>query len=373
MVLFTPPPPTYHERSGIDTLSSLGLVDRADSVAVITDRGVRKAGLLEPIHERLSVETVFDEVESNPTVETVRAVRNVTEEADVVVGVGGGSVMDATKAGCALPAFGSFDALRPTSPDSRPPSPGMDTPTVLVPTTAGTGTETGHWAVISDHDANVKTSIGHSTLRAETAILDPELTTSLPPYLTAITGFDVVTHAIEAFVSSEASPLTDPYASETFDVAVSALPRAVTDGDDVLARERMLNASYLAGLAMNNAGLGAVHAISHAVGGLYDTPHGHTNALLLPHVVTANASTSERARLRYSRLVNETDAPGQELASRIETLLATLDLETSLQGAPEDWDWDTIATRALQNINMETNPTTFDHETVVSICREAFT
>jgi len=243
---------------------------------------------------------------------------------------------------------------------------------VLVPTTAGTGTETGHWAVISDHDTARKLSVGHPVLRADAAVLDAELTESLSPYLTAATGFDVLTHAIEALTATGSSPLTRPLARHAFRLADCHLLRAVGDGTDGEARRRMLEASYLAGLAMNNAGLGAVHGISHAIGGCYDTPHGHTNALLLPHVVRTNASRSNAAAAGYATLLGTHDDPGERLARRMVALLERTELDGELPGAPARWDWDAVVDRALDNVNTQTNPAPLSRADIVTLCERTF-
>ena len=370
---FDPPPRTRIGPADEAVERVLNGLD-AEEVVVVTDDGVRQAGVVDAVVDRLDPQpTVDDDVAPNPSVGTVRSVAATVRGTDAVVAVGGGSVMDAAKVACALPAFGGeFETLRASAPEERPPAPETAIPLVLVPTTAGTGTETGHWAVVSDHAADRKLSVGHPALRAEAAVLDPGLTESLPPYLTAATGFDVLAHAIESLTATGASAFTRPHSREAYRLATEHLQRAFENGSDAEARKRMLEASYLAGLAMNNAGLGAVHGISHAIGGLYDTPHGHTNALLLPHVVRANARRSEAARTGYARLVGDADDPGERLAERIEDLLTSTDLDGDLPGAPADWDWDAVAERAVGNVNTETNPASLSRRDVVAVCERAF-
>jgi alcohol dehydrogenase class IV len=369
MQRFTPPPETYYEPPESSPLSVVEAVQDDASVAVVTDQGVRDAGLVATVTAGREVATVYDDVESNPSLGTAAAAADAIAGADVAVAVGGGSVMDTAKAACARPAFDSIEAIRAGDADATPPTPEAATPVVCVPTTAGTGTETGHWAVLSDHEAGEKVSVGHPVLKPAAAILDPRLTASLPPALTAMTGFDVITHAVEAFVSTDASPLTDPYAVAAFETALEALPGAI-EGDEQ-ARDAMLTASYTAGLAMNNAGLGAVHAISHAVGGRYDTPHGLTNAALLPAVVEANRRDSDRARRRYEALLDGTDLPSGALAAHLENLLERSPLDPSTLPRVTDPDDDLVAW-ALDNVNMTTNPATLDAADVRRVCRVAF-
>jgi alcohol dehydrogenase class IV len=427
MARFHPPPETVH---GIDAVTELpaALAGRDwEDYLVVTDEGVLEAGLVDRLRPNLPGHVaIFESVEPNPRRRTVTAVETAAKAVDAVVALGGGSVMDATKAATALPAFeeatgegetagdetagdetagdemadkemagnelgddetaaaddemaedetaaadSAFERLLEWPVDRPAPRPEDAIPLILVPTTAGTGSETGHWAVISDHEREEKLSVGHPTVGGELVVLDPTLTTSLPPYVTAASGFDVIVHAVEALVASGASRLTRPYARRGFELAVDRLPTATTEGT-LDAREDMLAASYLAGLAMNNAGLGAVHAISHAIGGLYDTPHGHTNALLAPPVVRRNAAESRDGFAVYADLTGTTDAPGERLAHDLATLRETVGLDADLPGLPAEPDWDRVAERAVANINMETNPVQFSRETVEAICEDVF-
>jgi alcohol dehydrogenase class IV len=369
MFTFTPPPKTYYEPPESKPLSVVGSLTDDATVGVVTDQGVRDADLVTTVTTGTDVGIVFDDVESNPSLETAAAAADALTAVDVAVAVGGGSVMDTAKAACARPAFGSLQGIRSSSEDTSPPKPEAATELVCVPTTAGTGTETGHWAVLSDHDAGEKVSVGHPALKPAAVVLDSRLTASLPPALTAMTGFDVITHAIEAFVSTDASPLTDPLAAAAFETALDALPNAIEG--KAAARDRMLTASYNAGLAMNNAGLGAVHAISHAIGGRYDTPHGLTNAALLPAVIETNRRESERARRRYDALLERADVAAGELAASLDSLLERAPLDTAALPRVIDPD-DDLVTWALDNVNMATNPAALEKADIKRICGSAF-
>lgn len=377
MTWIHPPPPTVWGPDSIDDLAAYLDARDLGNVLVVTDEGVVEAGVVDRVCKPLSTGyRVFDEVSPNPSRATVDRVNAACDGVDAVIAVGGGSVMDAAKAATALDTVGTaedpLDDLREW-PTHRPvPDPDSKCRLVLVPTTAGTGSETGHWAVISDKNQNRKQSVGHPIMTADLAVLDPELTTSLPPYLTAASGFDVVAHALEALVADGATLLTQPAAREAFEHAVIALPRAVEDGSNVGTRSTMLAASYLAGWSMNNAGLGAVHGISHAIGGLYDTPHGHTNALLLPAVIRHNAQGSDRAASTYADLVDSRTAPGETLASRLVRLRDTVDLDHDLPGLPPNPDWETVAALALDNVNMRSNPVELSVDEVIRICERAF-
>lgn len=378
MPRFYPPPETLH---GIDAVTELPEAIQGrewEDLFVVTDEGITDAGLVNKIEDHVPAEVAtFDSVTPNPSVRTVKAVETVIKGADAVVALGGGSVMDAAKAATALPAFedgvdtnkSTFERLVDWPVTRQAPRPGDEIPLVLIPTTAGTGSETGHWAVISDHEREEKRSVGHPTVGGELVVLDPTLTTSMPQYVTAASGFDVIAHAVEALVASGDSALTRPSARRGYELAVERLPTAVSEASTVDARADMLSASYHAGLAMNNAGLGAVHAISHAIGGIYDTPHGHTNALLVPAVVRRNAAASAPAFETYIELTGDTSSPGETLASELASLRQTVGLDADLPGLPSDPEWEQIADLAVDNINMQTNPVQFSPDTVIEICK----
>lgn len=376
---FHPPPPTVWGPGAVDELPAVLERRNEGAVLIISDPGVVDAGIVSTVAEALPVEPrVVDDVEPNPSRETVDRLGGDVADAELVVAVGGGSVMDAAKAAVALgtvTASGTsqpLDVLRERAVADPVANPDAKVPLGLIPTTAGTGSETGHWAVISDDDRAEKLSVGHRVMKAEFVVLDPTLTTTLPPGLTASTGFDVIAHALEALVAQGRTPLTQPMAAAAYRRAVSELPTVVETGDSIEARTAMLAASYLAGLAMNNAGLGAVHGISHAIGGLYGTPHGHTNALLLPPVVRRNAARSDSAHAIYAGLTDHDGVPGGTLAERLLTLRRAVGLDRALPGLPSDPDWQRVAERAVANVNTASNPVAVTETDVVEICRETF-
>ena len=374
MNTFVPPPRTVFGSGSRARIADV--VGDARAVHVVSDEGVLEAGVVEQVTSHLAVEpTVHADVSPNPDRETVLSLADRLADADLVIGIGGGSVMDATKAACSIP---TFPERAVSDLEITPETPVADAsarvPFVLVPTTAGTGTETGHWAVISDHDRREKRSLGHPSMLANAAVLDPELTASLPPYLTAITGIDVLTHALESLTADGAAELTKPYSRRAYELVTDALVTAATESEDetLAAREQLLSASYLAGVAMNNAGLGAVHAISHAIGGRHDLPHGRINAVLLPAVVRHNGERSPRARAEYASLVGTDRLPHDALADRIEQLLGSLDLEHAPPGFPPELECDDVAASAVENINMSTDPVDYTADDVIEVCHRAF-
>jgi alcohol dehydrogenase class IV len=172
-------------------------------------------------------------------------------------------------------------------------------PLICIPTTAGTSADVSQFAIINDTMRRVKIAIISKTVVPDAALIDPEVTTSMDPYLTACTGMDALTHAIEAYVSNAQSPITDLHALESIRLIWHYLYRAINQPTDVEARTQMMLASLYAGLAFSNASLGAVHAMAHSLGGFLDLPHGECNALLLEHVVAYNF---ESAPERYQRI-----------------------------------------------------------------------
>jgi alcohol dehydrogenase len=263
----------------------------AEHPLVITDEGVRAAGVLDPLLDAIDASgrrySVFDGVQPDPTDSVVHEAARAYDEAgaDLVLGVGGGSSIDTAKATSIL-ATNDGHILEFTGSGNVPNDP---PPSVYVPTTAGTGSEVGHWTIVKDAETSIKEEIGDVSLLADLALIDPELTASAPAPVKAATGMDVLTHAIEAYVSIKAQSQTSALAVDAIEKVGAFLPRAVEyRGGDREALSKMARASSQAGMAFNGAGLGAVHAISHQVGGTFGVPHGLANAILLPYVMEYN-------------------------------------------------------------------------------------
>ena len=251
------------------------------------------------------VETfVFDALSSNPRDYEVMAGAEAfaVSGCDALVAVGGGSAMDCAKA-IGIVSAGRRHILEFEGVDNvERPGP----PLLCVPTTAGTGAEVSQFAIVTDTARQVKIAIASKTLIPDAALIDPEATVTMPPELTAHTGLDALTHAMEAYVSNAHGPMTDLLALEAVRLIVANLPRAMAAPDDVEARGAMLLASLYAGMAFSNAILGAVHAMAHSLGGLLDLPHGQCNAILMDHVAAFNY---EAAPGRYDVLGRLLGAP----------------------------------------------------------------
>jgi len=274
---------------------------RARRVLVVTDPGIAAAGWLDEALDNLAesgIETVvFDAVTPNPKDHEVAAgaTRYRDEECDVIVAIGGGSVIDCAK-GIGIVSANGGSILDYEGVD-RIPRPGP--PLICIPTTAGTSADISQFAIINHTAARYKIAIISKTVVPDVSLVDPETTTTMPAYLTACTGLDALTHAIEAYVSTASSPVVDVHALAAIALVHANLPAAIAEPDRLEARENMSLASLQAGLAFSNASLGAVHAMAHSLGGYLDMPHGESNALLLDHVVRFNYSAASD---RYDRI-----------------------------------------------------------------------
>lgn len=351
--------------------STLNEMD-ADSVLFITDPGLEDAGVIDQLtgtlDEQFEVD-VFSEVTPDPDVsvftDAVERARDV--EPDALIGVGGGSSMDVAKTTSIIYAHGGeiLDYVAPPTGEGTPiPGPGL--PTVAVPTTAGTGAETSPVSVISLPDRDLKVGISSRHQYPDAAIIDPLLTVSLPSKVTASSGIDALTHAIEAYTTRRfdqkerpESPadrpdyngrtmFTDQLARTAIRLISDNLRRAVNNGQDVEARRNMALASLMAGVAFTNAGLGAAHAMAMAVGAKYETPHGDTIAAVLPEVMEYNAPATFDRYGEIAQLMgkNVQDADRTEAAYRgadaVRELIADVGLPESLselgvneEGIPE--------------------------------------
>ncbi|MFJ5789914.1 iron-containing alcohol dehydrogenase [Lysinibacillus sp. NPDC093197] len=257
---------------------------------IITDKGLAQTGILKKVTDSLEQEgipfLVYDDIMPNPKdVDCVKAYEQFkNENIDLLVGLGGGSSMDTAKAIGVL--FTHEGELKDRYGFNL-----LDhdiTPLICIPTTSGTGSEVTTGSVITDTITKQKEAILDIKLAPKLAIVDPELTLSLPKSITAATGMDALTHAIEAYTSNIAEPISDALSLYAIEIIAKYLPLAVENGNDVEARQNMLGGSLIAGMAFTHADLGAVHAMAEPLGGLYDTPHGVANSIFLPYVFEYN-------------------------------------------------------------------------------------
>lgn len=281
--------PTLLEGSGaILKLPSLIKEKGISRVLVVTDKGLMSLKLLDPLFEELKKQEIeyfiYDEVKPNPTISNIEDCKDVyiDNKCEGIIAFGGGSPMDCAKGAAArivkpnktIPQMRGYLKINKKIP-----------PFFAIPTTAGTGSETTLAAVISDPSTHEKYAIADMSLRPKYAVLDPNLTLGLPPQITSTTGMDAYTHAIEAYIGKSNVKITRRYAEEASKLIHENLEVAYKNGKDIKARENMLKASYLAGAAFTRAFVGYVHAIAHNLGGMYNTPHGLANAVILPYVL----------------------------------------------------------------------------------------
>ena len=305
--------------------------------------------------------TLFDGAQPNPTTANVRAGLALLQEhkCDCVVSLGGGSSHDCAK-GIALCATnsGKINDYEGVDKSAKP-----QLPLIAINTTAGTASEMTRFCIITDETRHIKMAIVDKHVTPLLSVNDPELMLAKPPALTAATGMDALTHAIEAYVSIAATPITDACALKAIELISTHLRRAVSSGQDMAAREAMAYAQFLAGMAFNNASLGYVHAMAHQLGGFYDLPHGVCNAVLLPHVEAFNATTSAK-RLKDVAAAMGIDVSGMDDAAGAQAALVAIKQLSADVGIPaglkqlgvKDADIPVLAANALNDACGFTNP-----------------
>ncbi|MFQ6758592.1 MAG: iron-containing alcohol dehydrogenase [Deltaproteobacteria bacterium] len=280
-------------RFGVDAINDLPALVKelgGSKVFLVVDPGLVKAGLVERITAPLTKAKIgfelYDQIDPEPGLKLADNGLKLAKKAkcDCVVGAGGGSAMDVAKAVSILLTNGgkAEDYLGL----GKIKKPGV--PKIMIPTSAGTGAEVTFTAVFINEKTKSKGGMNGDPLYPEAAILDPALTVSLPPHITATTGVDALTHALEAFVSTQAHAISDMYALEAIELISSNLTKAYAHGGNMEARSNMLLGSLLAGKALATAGVGLVHAMAYPLGGMFGIPHGLANAVLLPYVMAYN-------------------------------------------------------------------------------------
>lgn len=329
------------------------------NVLVVTDKGLMGLHLLDGMFEALETQgikyTVYDGVQPNPTIDNIEEARRIylKNNCKGIIAFGGGSPMDCAKAAGA----------RVTNPNQQV----VDMrgqlkirhalpPFFAVPTTAGTGSETTLAAVVSNPKTHEKNAINDPKLRPKYAVLDPELTLGLPPHITSTTGMDALTHAVEAYIGRSNTKTTEKYAEDATKLIFENLETAYKDGKNVAARENMLIASFYAGMAFTRAYVGYVHAIAHNLGGIYGTPHGLANAVILPYVLEYFGESA------YDRLAKLADIAGITKASqsneeKAKLFIAKIKEMNKNMNIPEHFDFiedkdiPTLVERALKEGN----------------------
>jgi acetaldehyde dehydrogenase/alcohol dehydrogenase len=349
MQWFKIPEKIYFKPGSIQYLSKMNDISRA---FIVTDEVMVKLGYVNKVLYYLRKRTgrnyvhseIFDKVQPDPTVQTVLEGVDVinTFKPDVIIALGGGSVIDAAKAIWLFYEHPNtdFDDLRMKFMDIRKrvfkyPPLGNKAKLVAIPTTSGTGSEVTSFTVITDPEKEIKYPLADYELTPDVAIIDPDFVQSVPPQVTADTGLDVLTHAIEAYVSVMASDYTDALALKAIQLVFQYLPRVYENGADQIAREKMHNASCIAGMAFTNAFLGINHSLAHKLGGEFHIPHGRANAVLLPHVIRYNSLKPSKfnafpnyehyiAHEKYAEIARYLGLPAANIEEGINSLISAI-------------------------------------------------
>ena len=347
---------------------------------VVTDQVLVKAGIapkVVSILEAGGVKTViFDGSNPNPTVKNVEDGLAIykKEKCDIIVAVGGGSPIDCAKGiGLVATNGGSIKDYEGLDKSEKPMP-----PFITVNTTAGTASEMTRFTIITDTDRHVKMAIVDWHVTANVSINDPELMVSMPVSLTAATGMDALTHAVEAYVSTIATPVTDSAAMKAIEIIGDYLRPVVANGENMEAREQMAYAEFLAGMAFNNASLGYVHAMAHQLGGFYDLPHGVCNAILLPHVERFNLIACPERFVDIAVVLGENvgglpDMIAAEMAlEAIKNLSADIGIPEGLEAlGVKEKDLPVLADNAMKDACGLTNPRKATKDDIIQIYEKA--
>lgn len=359
----------------------LNSLEVGTSILLVSDPGVIRAGLVTPIQTALEEAgfrvTLFDGLSQNPRdtecLEGAALFRDVA--ADVVVAIGGGSAMDTGKT---IALCGPNGGTPADYADGRLSYSNI-APIVCVPTTAGTGSEVTRSAVITESTTHRKMTLKHAALRPTLAVLDPVLTYSVPPAVTAATGVDALVHAIEGYTCKVTNPISQALGAKAMQAIAGALPAVYANGQDEEARHAMLEGSLMAGLCFGSADVAAVHCLAEALGGLYDTPHGVANSVFLPYVLKFNATENKpmHARLaRYMGFAVDSDSDDQaidKLIGGIAALTESLHIPKlkDLPGIKEE-DFPRIVELSLKNGSTPSNVRAITAEDYLAILEEAY-
>jgi len=392
MQWFKIPKKIYFEFGSLQYLEKMPNINRA---VIVTDPMMLKFGYVDRIlhHLRKRPEYVhskiFSDVEPDPSLETIERGTKVMAafNPDVIIALGGGSPIDAAKGMWLFFEHpdANFEGMAERFMDIRKriykfPKMGKKAQFVAIPTTSGTGSEITSFAVITDKKNNIKYPLADYELTPDVAIIDPSLVMTMPKGITADTGVDVLTHAIEAYVSILASDFTDGLSIKAIELVFEYLPRAFENGSDEVAREKMHNASAIAGMSFTNAFLGINHSLAHTLGGEFHIPHGRANAVLLPYVIEYNGVSNPTkftafpkynhyvAHERYADIAKHLHLPCspvekgvKELIKAVRTLMKRVGLPVSIQECGVDekeflGKVDFLAERAFEDQCTVANP-----------------
>lgn len=379
-------PQIYYESGAVKHLYNID----AKKAFIVTDKFMVQFGLVDRVTKILDDKNinyeVFSNVEPNPSLEIVTKGLEyiIKTKPDLLIAIGGGSSIDAAKA-IVLFYMKMKKKMLTTEITNKPYF-------VAIPTTSGTGSEVTSYSVITDKKNNIKIPLKDDEMIPNVAIVDCDFTETVPPSVTADTGMDVLTHAIEAYVSNEASDYTDIYAEKAINIVFNYLLRAYKNGNDQLAREKMHNASCMAGIAFTNASVGINHSLAHALGAKFKLPHGRANAILLPYVIKYNSGIYNNTKYenikvaeRYAQISKTIGLPSSSVEEGVISLIEAVKILNRKLNIPltiekagvskEEFESNLIemSETALQDICTVGNPRVPTKAEILQIFKEAYT
>lgn len=366
--------------AGVDALNSLNehLAILGNKPLILIGSGsIKRNGTFGRIEAAVGSDyAIFENIPSDPDIQTVDAGLAVykKESCDYLIAAGGGSVLDASKAIALLAANGgSVSDYEFKPPMHKCP------PIVAIPTTAGTGSEVTKWSIITDNEHKKKMAIGHEYLMPAVAVLDPGITVSMPRNITAATGMDALTHAIEAYISDRANSLSDIWALKAIELLTKNILKATYNPTDLDARTAMLYGQMYAGIAFNNSAVGLVHSMSRPLGAYYGIPHGEANAMLLPAILEYNLMVSADKYCDIAAVIGleTTGMDRNEVAERLVEFIAELFYKLPLKSRLSEFsvaneDISKMAKAAHENASAKVNPRKTLQDEVISIYRSIY-
>lgn len=350
----------------------------AGKVMLITDKGLVKAGMLQKIAALVKEAgislLIYDDIEANPKDYNVEQAARIAREQsiDTLVAFGGGSPIDAAKAVAVLARQGG----RVKEYQGKGKIKNNCVPLITIPTTAGTGSEVTFSSVITDTEEKFKFTIKSPAIAAKTAIVDPELTVTVPPLVTAATGIDALTHAIEGYTANCTEPVAEAVGLYAVEFLSKNIVEAVNNGSNIEARDNMMRGSLLAGLSFSHADVASVHCMAEALGSLYDAPHGMCNAILLPYVMTYNLPAVEYKYARLARAMGITAGNDRQAAkdgiAYIKQLSGTIGLPGIKSLAVNPLDFPRLAEMSAKNGSNASNPREIGKDDYLRLFQQAY-
>lgn len=351
----------------------------AKKVFIVTDPGIKEAGILDrplTILENENIQyQVYSEVEANPKDYNVeKGAENASNfNPDALIAIGGGSPIDCAKAIGVLLAHDSNNINNYSGKDSvQNPIP----PLITIPTTAGTGSEITFSSVITDTKNNYKMTVKSPLIAPEVALVDPELTVTMPQSVTASTGLDALTHAIEAYTAKTAEPISNATALYAIELISQSITTAVFNGSNIRGRAGMLMGSLLAGMAFSNSDVASVHCMAEALGGMYDIPHGVCNSILLPYVMEYNLEYCTDKYAVIARTMGESfeenEKGAQKAVEKIKNISRKINLPAFSELDIDPDNFEKLAEMSANNISTESNPRDMTKSDYLKIFKNAY-